>query len=147
MSRWLGTINHASITVSDLDQAMAFFDPFLDFLGYTHRERGNHAGTKVALNLSPSTNIAFNIWEAKGELAQRAFRMYAPGFHHIAFNADTHERVDEMAVLVKDLGRRILDGPGEFPFAEHGYYAVYFLGPDDLKFEFVHMPELAGFYT
>jgi hypothetical protein len=30
MNRWLGSINHASITVSDLDAAMAFFGPVLD---------------------------------------------------------------------------------------------------------------------
>jgi hypothetical protein len=52
-----------------------------------------------------------------------------------------------MAVLVKRLGGRILDGPGEFPFGVGGYYAVYFLAPpDNLKFEYVHMPALARFY-
>ena len=29
-----GSINHVSITVSDLTQAMKFFKPFLEFLGY-----------------------------------------------------------------------------------------------------------------
>ena len=41
-----------------------------------------------------------------------------------------------------ELGGEILDGPGEFGFAVGGYYAVYFLGPDRLKFELVYMPEL-----
>lgn len=147
MNRWLGTINHASISVSDLDAAMAFFGPWLDFLGYTHHERGNHADTRLAINLNPSANIAFNIWEAKGTLAAHKFEVYEPGLHHIAFNADTHERVDQMAALVKKLGGVILDGPGEFPFGIGGYYAVYFLGPDGLKFEFVHMPALAAHYA
>lgn len=34
----------------------------------------------------------------------------------------------------------VLDGPREFPFGPGGYYAVYFLGPDRLKLEIVHMP-------
>jgi hypothetical protein len=51
-----------------------------------------------------------------------------------------------MAELVHELGGTILDGPVEFPFAVDGYYAVYFLGPDSLKFEFVHMPALADYY-
>src|SRR5262245_42002805 len=127
----LGTINHASITVSDLDAAMTFFEPWLDFLGYTLPERGRDSGTPVAINLNPATNIAFNVWEAKGALAAHKFEVYEPGLHHIAFNADTHERVDQMAELVVKLGGRILDGPGEFPFGIGGYYAVYFLGPDD----------------
>jgi hypothetical protein len=36
----------------------------------------------------------------------------------------------------------VLDGPGEFPFSHQGYYAVYFLGPDNIKFEVVHMAGL-----
>lgn len=146
MNRWLGTINHASITVSDLDAAMAFFEPWLDFMGFTHHERGFDSGTRLAINLNPSTAMAFNIWEAKGELARHRFELYEPGLHHIAFNADSHARVDEMAQLVRRLGGTILDGPGEFPFGIGGYYAVYFLGPDGLKFEFVHMPALASVY-
>ena len=31
----LGSINHVSITVSDLPEAMKFFGPLLKFLGYT----------------------------------------------------------------------------------------------------------------
>jgi catechol 2,3-dioxygenase-like lactoylglutathione lyase family enzyme len=146
MNRWLGTINHVSVTVSNLDTAMEFFEPWLDFLGYTYHERGTNSGTRVAINLNPSTTIAFNIWEAKGGLADHPFNVYEPGLHHIALNADSHRRVDEMADLVRRLGGEILDGPGEFPFGVGGYYAVYFLGPDALKFEFVHMPALADFY-
>jgi catechol 2,3-dioxygenase-like lactoylglutathione lyase family enzyme len=114
----------------------------VDLMGYTQRERGHYAGKRVAFNLNPTTAIAFNIWEAKGAFAQRKYEMYSPDYHHIAFNADTHARFDEMCALVKLLGGTILDGPGEFPFGIGGYYAVYFLGPDGLKFEFVHMPAL-----
>ncbi len=146
MNRWLGTINHVAITVSDLDVAMEFFEPWLDFLGYTYHERGSNSGTRLAVNLNPDTNMAFNIWQAKGDLASHGFEVYEPGLHHIALNADSRERVDRMADLVRELGGRILDGPGEFPFGIGGYYAVYFLGPDALKFEFVHMPALAGYY-
>jgi hypothetical protein len=75
MNRWLGTINHASITVSDLE----------------------------------------------GELAQRSFVLYQPGLHHVAFNSDSHARVDALAALVGELGGTILDGSGEFPFGVGGY--------------------------
>lgn len=77
MNRWLGTLNHVSITVSDLDEAMRFFEPVLDFLGYVQRERGNHAGTRLAINLNPEANIAFNIWEAKGDLGKHKFEVYS----------------------------------------------------------------------
>ena len=51
MNRWLGTINHVSITVSELDSAMSFFEPWLDFLGYTVHERGANSGTRLSINL------------------------------------------------------------------------------------------------
>ena len=147
MSRWRGTINHLSITVSDLDAAMRFFGPMLDFLGYTEHESGRDSGTRLTININPSIGAAFNIWEAKGELAAHPFEVYEPGLHHVAFNADSRESVDQMAELVRSLGGAVLAGPGEFPYAVGGYYAVYFLGPDNLTFEFVHMPELAGVHS
>jgi hypothetical protein len=50
--------------------------------------------------------------------------------------------------LVKQLGAEILDGRGEFPYARpDGWYAGYFLGPDRLKFEVVHMPAAEKAYT
>jgi len=49
--------------------------------------------------------------------------------------------------LVKGLGARILDGPDEFPYeGPGGWYAVYFLGPDRMKFEVVHMPAAENTY-
>ena len=145
-NRWLGSINHISITVSDLDAAMNFFEPWLDFLGYRHHERGHNSGTRLTINLNVEAGIAFNIWEAKGDLGRHKFEVYEPGLHHVALNADSHKRVDEMAALVTRLGGTILDGPGEFPFGIGGYYAVYFLGPDGMKFEFVHMPAMADMF-
>ena len=147
MNRWRGTINHLSITVSDLDAAMRFFWPMLDFLGYIEHESGTDSGTRLTININPSIGAAINIWEAKGELAAHPFEVYEPGLHHVAFNADSRESVDQMAGLVRSLGGAVLAGPGEFPYAVGGYYAVYFLGPDNLKFEFVHMPELASVHS
>jgi len=51
-------------------------------------------------------------------------------------------RRDDLPRTVQRAGLRVLDGPGEFPFAIGGYYAFYFLGPDDLKFEVVYMASL-----
>ena len=53
---------------------------------------------------------------------------------------DDHDQIDELAGLVPAWGGALLDGPAEYPFAEGGYYALYFTGPDGLKFERVHMP-------
>ncbi|MBL4827844.1 MAG: VOC family protein [Spongiibacteraceae bacterium] len=134
-----GTINHIALTVSDLDDALKFFKPFLEAFGYTVSEPSLYNETRLCVNVNMSNAIAINIWEAK---QQHQFKVYEPGLHHLALNAGSKEQVDEIHHLVKSLGAEILDGPDEFPFAHDGYYALYFLGPDKIKFEVVYMPEL-----
>ena len=134
-----GSINHIAITVSDLDQAMKFFGPMLRFFNYNVGDIGYYAETRLVININPLNGIGINIWEAK---TNHLFEVYEPGLHHVAINAGSKHQVDELARLVAELGAQILDGPAEFPFAVGGYYAVYFLGPDHLKFEVVYMPEL-----
>lgn len=138
----LGSINHVSITVSDLQEAMKFFGPLLKFLGYTIGEiiQDTRTGGRLTVNINDSNGTAFNVWEAKGELGKHRFEVYEPGLHHVSFNVCQHEQVDQALELVRSLGAEILDGPGEFPFGPGGYYALYFLGPDRMKFEIVHMP-------
>ncbi|MCP5057630.1 MAG: bleomycin resistance protein [bacterium] len=138
----LGTVNHISITVSDLPVAMRFLGPILEFLGYESEGAGDGVGVPVVVSISARIGGAFNVWAARPEHASQPFEVYAPGLHHVALNVARHEQVDEIARLVRRLGGEITDGPGEFPYADGGYYAVYFLGPDRIKFEVVHMPEL-----
>ena len=146
----LGSINHVSITVSDLAKAMKFFKPFLEFLGYNIGEViQDHNGQRLTVNvLTGPRGVAVNIWEAKPEFAGHPFEVYEVGLHHLAFHVEKHEQVDQVHELVKDLGAEILDGPGEFPYGgADGWYAVYFLGPDRMKFEVVHMPGVEKAYS
>ncbi len=50
------------------------------------------------------------------ELAAHRFEVYEVGLHHLAFNTETHEQVDQAYELVKRLGGEILDGPAGFPY-------------------------------
>ena len=138
----LGSINHVSITVKNLEAAMRFFRPFLEFLGFTVGaiEPYPPAESRLTVNINAHNGVAFNIWAAKPGLADHRFEIYEPGLHHVAFNAERHEQVDEMAALVPRIGGVLLEGSGEYPFGPGGYYAVYFTGPERMKFEFVHMP-------
>ncbi len=136
------SINHVSITVTDLPKAMEFFRPFLEALGYTvgptaHDDRTGH---DLTVNINEGNGTAFNIWQAETGFADHPFEVYEPGLHHVAFNVEAHDQVDALHDLIRDLGAEILDGPGDFPFSPGGYYAIYFRGPDRLKFEVVHMP-------
>ena len=139
-----GSVNHVSVAVSDLDAAMEFFGPLLRFLGYAVGEPSDYGDRRLSVNINASNGVAINVWQAKLE---HPFELYEPGLHHVCWNAATHEQVDELAAQLPEIGGEILDGPGEFPFAAGGYYAVYFLGPDRMKFEFVHMPELERQYA
>ena len=134
-----GTINHVAITVSDLDSALDFFRPFLEFLGFAVSQPSPYAGTRLTVNVNERTGMAFNIWEAK---LAHPFEVYEPGMHHVAFNAGSKAQVDQLFQIVEQAGGEILERPAEFGFATGGYYAFYFLGPDRMKFEVVHMPEL-----
>lgn len=143
-----GSINHVSITVGDLPEAMHFLGPLLGFLGYNVGEIGEDRGTghELTVNIHPANGIAFNVWQAEPEHSKHPFEVYEPGLHHVAFNVSHHDDVDAVAALVENLDGEILDGPGEFPFGPGGYYAVYFTGPDGIKFEVVHMPALKAAY-
>jgi len=143
-----GSINHVSITVSRLEPALEMLRPLLRFLGYTDAESiAASSGSRVAVHINPANGIAFNVWEAKREWADHAFHVYQPGLHHVAFNVATREDVDRAHTLAQELGCEILDGPDEFLFAPGGYYAFYFTGPDGIKLEIVHMPELQPMYA
>jgi catechol 2,3-dioxygenase-like lactoylglutathione lyase family enzyme len=135
-----GSINHLSLTVSDLPKAMEFFVPFLKFLGYIVDGSGS---SMVRVNLSPITGGALNIWQAKEAFKGTVFEVYAPGLHHVCFNVESKSQIDGLARLVPAWGGRVTDPPGEYPYTDRGtYYAVYFRGPDNIKFECVYMSEL-----
>ena len=124
-----GSLNHVSITVADIEAAMEFFGPLLEFLGYSIGAISSYKDHRLAFNLNEANGIAVNVWEAT---VDHQFEVYEPGLHHIAFNVSPKSKVDEASKLIEKLGGEILDGPDEFPFAQGGYYAVYFLGPDGL---------------
>ena len=111
-------------------------------MGFTVGEIFPHSSgeTRLTVNINEKNGVAVNIWQAKPGFADHPFQVYEPGLHHVAFNAGTHDQVDQLAALIPTIGGVLLEGPGEYPFGPGGYYAVYFTGPDNLKFEFVHMP-------
>jgi glyoxylase I family protein len=103
----LGSINHVSITVSDLAKAMEFFRPFLEFLGYhTGEVIQDRNGQHLTVNVNFANGSAINVWQAKPELAAHPFQVYEVGLHHLAFNTETHEQVNRTYELVKKLGGR-----------------------------------------
>ena len=130
-------IHHIAITVGDIKEAMQFFRPFLELLGYKCLEVfRDTTGREMYQNLHSEGGL-FNVWPADQELKDQRFEVYAPGLHHIGFCAESREQVDRCHELVVELGAEVLAGPGEF-YAPY-YYSFYFLGPSNLKFEVMHV--------
>jgi catechol 2,3-dioxygenase-like lactoylglutathione lyase family enzyme len=136
-----GTINHVALSVSDLDDAMRFFGPFLAALGYAVGEPMPYGESRFTVNVHDAHGTAVNVWQAT---SIHTFEPYEPGLHHLAFNVDSKSEVDRVHRLAQNLGATVLDGPGEFPFARQGYYAVHLLGPDRIKLEVVYMSGLSA---
>jgi glyoxylase I family protein len=132
-----GTINHLRLTVSDIARSKAFYAPLLQRLGYALVEE------------SPS-RLAWASWAPHGTLhwlimsaahprePARAHDRYTPGLHHLAWNVASSEEVGACHRMLTEMGAEILDPPAFYDY-EPGYYAVFFLDPDGMKLEVVHV--------
>ena len=129
----LGSVNHIALTVSNLSHSEDFYNFFLDFMGYEQAEKTEQlilwAGHNGVLTISPSNPSSPNQYHDR----------YSPGLHHLAFSADSRSQVDELYQKLLEQGVKILDAPAEYNYLPD-YYAVFFLDPDDIKLEFVHIP-------
>jgi len=64
---------------------------------------------------------------------------YSVGLHHLAFEAESREAVDERLAWARAQGLEIENEPQEWPYVP-GYYAGFFHDPDGIKLEVVHVP-------
>ncbi|MBH8610580.1 VOC family protein [Pseudomonas mohnii] len=122
-------IDHLAIRVSDLERSRAFYDQVLGFLGFTiewefDRVIGWTNGETM-----------FWITETDAQGRKHKHRTGDVGYHHYAFELGAREDVDALYAFLLDQGVTIVDAPTDYPDYGEGYYAVYFLDPDDLKLE------------
>ena len=67
----LGAMCHVGVTVSDLNDAMEFFKPFLEFLGYEiWDEIRNPNGQCDRVTVNHGNGAVFLLYEAKPEFAK-----------------------------------------------------------------------------
>ena len=130
----LGTLNHITITVTDLARSAPFYDAVLEFMGY----RRDETGVEWISWVKPGT-CAFVISPADPNSPNKAHDRFSPGLHHLAFDADSREQVDGLYTVLKAVGARVLDPPAEYDYCP-GYYAVFFADPDGIKLELCHTP-------
>lgn len=132
-----GDISHIDLTVTDAKRSVAFYDAVLKYLGFQGGPfQGD--GREVGGWLNPATGFNISIHLAKPQSADTRHDRYAPGLHHLAFDADSREDVDGLHELLLEMNATILDPAGEY--YDGGYYAVFFADPDGLKLECVYLP-------
>lgn len=131
----LGTINHMALSVVDMARSAAFYDVVLGWMGYSRMPVDEDV---VIIWLKPGSG-AITISPSEPAAGNRPHNRYAPGFHHLAFDADNRDQVDRFHRMLIDHGFTVLDPPAAYDYTP-GYYAVFFADPDGMKLELVHMP-------
>jgi catechol 2,3-dioxygenase-like lactoylglutathione lyase family enzyme len=129
-----GRIHHLDLTVSDLARSTAFYDRVLPLLGF-RRTADCPDGP-----LWQGAYTEIGLQRARGPRGQAPHDRYAPGLHHLAFDAPTRADVDRVHGELVRLDVPVLDPPAEYPQYAPGYYAVFFADPDGMKLEYVFTP-------
>ena len=132
-------MNHIRFTASDIPRAECFYDPLLRFMGYELVERDERR--LVWRAPWPAGNLQAIVLSLAAQSSRhRRHDRYLPGLHHLAFNAESREKVERFYELLVERDVEILDSPAEYDYLPD-YYAVYFSDPDDLRLELVHVPD------
>ena len=134
-----GRINHVDLTVNEPDASFGFYDAVLGFIGYRCVCK-DADGFDWDLAEPGGYFCSIGIKRAEGDGATKPHDRYAPGLHHLAWNAASREDVDALYQLLLRIGAKILDAPADYPQYGHGYYAIFFADPDGLKLEYVYWP-------
>jgi catechol 2,3-dioxygenase-like lactoylglutathione lyase family enzyme len=132
-------VHHVDLVVTSIERSLPFYTELLGPLGY-HRvsEVEGERGESIWYIAGPGTAIGLR--EAQGDLP---VDRYSVGLHHLAFEADSRARVDELAAWLRTQAVEIESEPQEYTYTP-GYYAVFFYDPDGLKLEIVHVPGLVA---
>jgi glyoxylase I family protein len=137
-----GLIHHLIFQVTDVQRSSAFYGPLFEFMGYALTECGANFQDwrRVDLNGMPEISLV----QVAPLLAAVPYVRGAVGHHHhLAFNAESRQAVEECAALLGRLahtGGKMIHPPRDYPQYSPGYYAVFFEDPDGLYLEFAYTP-------
>jgi glyoxylase I family protein len=133
----LGSVNHLRLTVTDIERARQFYGPLMRFLGY---EVVDDAQERLSWGKQFSTGVLwFILTAAREDVNHQPHDLLSPGLHHLAWNADSRDQIDEVHRMMCRNGATVLDTPAEYDY-EPGYYAVFFADPDGMKIEVMYVP-------
>jgi len=131
-----GLPHHIDLTVGDIETSIAFYETVLAELGF--RRITTYAGEAPCWAYADNPDLVFSIALHPARTRVTHDR-YAPGLHHLAFNADSRDAVERFYTFLQKQDIRVLDPPAEYDYTP-GYYAVFFADPDGMKLEVVYEP-------
>ena len=132
-------VDHLDLVVSDLERSLEFYKGLLEPLGFTRTSQIEGERGERVVYLGGTGGPSVSLRQAQSEAHATPYERYAVGIHHLAFVADSRERVEDRAAWLRERGAEIESGPREYEYTR-GYYAVFFYDPDGIKLEIVHRP-------
>lgn len=130
----LAGVHHVFLAVNDLKRSRAFYEALMPRLGYPEL---HDYGTVLGWS---GPGGSFWIKQAAPCYAGESFSKDRVGLCEVAFRAESRGQVDALARDVPKWGGALLHLPREYPEYVPGYYAVFFVDPDGIKLELVHLP-------
>ena len=128
--------------MSDVERSKQFYSALLRGLGWGGvLEAGGERGEPIWYLQAADTWLGLR--EKQSDAHPVPYDRYAVGVHHIAFEADSRARVEEIADWLRAQGVELESEPQEYTYMP-GYYAVFFYDPDGIKLEIVHVPGLVA---
>jgi glyoxylase I family protein len=133
-------VHHVDLVVSSIERSLPFYTGLLGPLGY-HRVSEVEGERGETIWYIGGSGTAIGLREAQSD--SEPHDRYGVGIHHLAFEADSRDQVDDRAAWVRTQGVEIENEPQEYAYTP-GYYATFFYDPDGLKLEIVHVPGLVA---
>jgi catechol 2,3-dioxygenase-like lactoylglutathione lyase family enzyme len=134
-------LSHVDLVVSSLAHSLAFYRDLLGPVGWTglRRARGERGETIFYLSVPGAGIAALGLRQKRSDAHGTPYDRYAIGVHHVCFDVQSREAVDERGRWLREQRVTIESGPAEYEYTP-GYYAVFFYDPDGIKLELLHRP-------
>ncbi|MBC2900988.1 VOC family protein [Streptomyces cupreus] len=118
---------HVGLNVTDLNRSLAFYR---DVLGFDLLVEGKEDGRRFAL-MGEGATLALALWQQADGMYDKA----RPGLHHLAFQADSIERVRAYETSLREYGVEFAyDGVvAHAEGADSG--GIFFFDPDGIRLE------------
>ena len=146
-----GSLNHIDISVGYPEKSIPFYEAFFTALGYKRWKLpapewsgANPRRATWSIKQSDCAIFGVEVRPAREETRDLKYDRYAPGPHHLAFNAASAGVVHEVHAAMIAVGATVLDPPADYSSQtgySAGYYAVFSADPDGLKLEVAHIPQ------